>query len=397
MLASAKIYLQSMLNLGLSVDDACQQMELQLCVDTDYFVSIAKLRAARTLWAQFARACGASETASNIALHANTSDRMLTQHDPWVNMLRTTVAGSAAALGGCDSLSVSSYDQALGVQSELGRRVARNIQIIMQEESNLHRVVDPLGGSGYIEHLTESLCSLAWEEFTQIESQGGLSSALKEGFVQRSINDAWHDLQHALSTRRQAIIGVTEYPEPSTGNKSPAVPTPEFSAANSQTAALPLVEHVEPLLKRRLSTSFETLHNTIQIAAREHSIRLELFAAVLGAAADYSEQLSFCQNLLGIAGLTLAAVEGDYSLNKTVEEFKHSQSAIAVVCVPRELDIVDVAKLIDSLREVGAKAILFAGSPDDANPLNIDLYLYRGCDTLQSLNAVASLLEIDLS
>jgi len=395
MLASAKVYLQVMCDLGMSIDDAYKQIEVQLCVDTDYFLSIAKLRAARTLLARFANACGADTQSYSIPLHINTSARMLTQRDPWVNMLRTTVAAGAAAIGGCNSLTVSPYDSHCGEQSELGRRVARNIQIILQEESNLHRVIDPLGGSGYVEHLTQSLCELAWEEFSQIESQGGLVEALRDGFVQRSVNEAWHDLHVNLSTRRQPIVGVTEFPDLQDNTASADHGELVNHGENTYPHQLPVAEQIEPLPSRRLAHSFELLRNAVMQATASDSNAARVFSAVIGSPPDYTNRFTFSRNLLGIVGLSMTPVDGDYPASQRAADFSNSGCQIAVICSAPDCDFQTNKSVLQALRDAGAKLVLYAGKPSDSENLGADLYLYSGCDTLQILTRLAESLGVD--
>ena len=200
-MATAVAYLKAMTAAGLDIDTACRQILFTYSVPCDQFLGICKLRAARKMWARVAEACGASEPARAMRLHAVTAWRMMSKRDPWVNMLRTTVACFAAAVGGADSITVRPFDAALGLPDELGRRIARNTHVILAEESNLAKVIDPGGGSWYVESRTDELAKVAWAEFQAIEKAGGIVAVLKDGSLAKKIADV---LRAARRRARQA-------------------------------------------------------------------------------------------------------------------------------------------------------------------------------------------------
>jgi methylmalonyl-CoA mutase len=184
--AAGVAYLRALTDAGLSVDEAFGQIEFRLAVNADQFASIAKLRAARRLWARVAEVCGPSEKDHGgraARLHAVTSSAMMTRRDPWVNMLRTTVAAFAAGTGGADAVTVQPFDARLGLPDGFARRIARNTQTLLLEESSLARVVDPAGGSWYAERLTAEIAQAAWDRFIEIEKAGGLAAAVESGLV----------------------------------------------------------------------------------------------------------------------------------------------------------------------------------------------------------------------
>ena len=189
-MATAVAYLKAMTAAGMPIDDACRQILFTYSVPCDQFLAICKLRAARKMWARIAEACGASEPARAMRLHAVTARRMMSKRDPWVNMLRTTVACFAAAVGGADAITVRPFASALGLADELGRRIARNTHVILAEESNLAKVIDPAGGSWYVESRTDELAKVAWAEFQAIEKAGGIVAVLQDGSLAKKIADA---------------------------------------------------------------------------------------------------------------------------------------------------------------------------------------------------------------
>ena len=211
-MATAVAYLKAMTAAGLDIDDACRQILFTYSVPCDQFLGICKLRAARKMWARIAEACGASEPARAMRLNAVTAWRMMSKRDPWVNMLRSTVACFAAAAGGADSITVRPFDAALGLPGELGRRIARNTHAILAEESNLAKVIDPAGGSWYVECRTDELAKAAWAEFQAIEKAGGIVQVLKDGSLAKKIADAYAQREINLAKRRDPLTGVSEFP-----------------------------------------------------------------------------------------------------------------------------------------------------------------------------------------
>jgi methylmalonyl-CoA mutase len=208
-LAAGVEYLRAMRTAGLSADVAFGQLEFRFAATADQFATIAKLRAARRTWARLAQQCG---VAAGQWQHAVSSWPMLTRRDPWNNILRATLAGFAAGTGGADAVTVAPFDAAIGQPDRLARRVARNLQALLVEESHVARVIDPAGGSWYVEDLTEQLAVKSWTCFQEIERQGGLRAALTGGVIADQLRASRDARRAALARRREAITGVTEFP-----------------------------------------------------------------------------------------------------------------------------------------------------------------------------------------
>jgi len=214
-LAVGTEYVRELMKRGVSTDDAGLGMLFSFSVSTNYFMEIAKLRAARMLWAKILRTMGAKDAdALKMFLHVRTSTYTKTVHDPYTNMLRNAVEAFAGAVGGCDSMYVAPFDETVGRADEFGMRVARNQQLLLQEEAHLNKVVDPGAGSYYVEHLTDSVARAAWEVFQQIEGKGGIVAALKEGWIQGRISDSAARKRRLITQRRQSIVGVSNYANP---------------------------------------------------------------------------------------------------------------------------------------------------------------------------------------
>ena len=245
--AAAIAYAKALVRAGLPMAEAFRRITLGLSADADYFLAIAKLRAARAVWARVAQACGADPTAR---IEARSSRRMLTAKDPWTNMIRLTAAGFGAAVGGADTVILGTFTDALGLPTEFARRQSRNAQLVLMEEAHVGRVADPAAGSGYVEALTDEIARAAWTQVQAIEALGGLIPALSAGHVARAV-------QAANAARPDPrIIGVTAFP--------PAKDTPvevEVAAAravDAPSARLPGPDGACPPLKpMRIAEAFE--------------------------------------------------------------------------------------------------------------------------------------------
>jgi methylmalonyl-CoA mutase len=201
--SAAVAYAKALVEAGLPMADAFGRITLGLSADADHFLTIAKLRAARAVWARIAQACGADPTAR---IEARSSRRMLTAKDAWTNMIRLTAAGFGAAVGGADTVLLGAFTDALGLPTEFGRRQSRNTQLVLMEEAHVGRVADPAAGSGYVEALTDEIARKAWSDFQAIEAAGGLVAALASGQIAAGVTAA-------IAARPEPkIIGVTAFP-----------------------------------------------------------------------------------------------------------------------------------------------------------------------------------------
>ncbi|MGH3877325.1 MAG: methylmalonyl-CoA mutase subunit beta [Actinophytocola sp.] len=237
-IATGVAYLRALTGAGLDVDQAARQLELRLAATADQFATIAKLRAARRLWARVTEVCGA--TVRTAPLHAATSSTMTTRRDPWVNMLRTTLACFAAGVGGADAVTVLPFDAALGLPDAFARRIARNTQSILLEESKVAGVIDPAGGSWYVERHTDELARAAWAVFTEIERAGGIAAALDSGLVDERLAVTRTARTARFAAGEEAITGVTVFPNENEKplTREPAPPEPG--------GGLPRVRYAEP-------------------------------------------------------------------------------------------------------------------------------------------------------
>lgn len=208
-IATGVEYLRAMT--PLDIDSAARQFEFHFSVGTRHFLSIAKLRAARQLWARVVETCGGSAAAREMRIHARTSNRVLSQQDPYVNLIRNAIAVFSAGIGGANAITSLPFDHAIGLPDEFSRRVARNTVNILKEEAHLNRVVDPAGGSWFIDQLTRQLAEKSWELFQEIERRGGMRAALENGWVHEQIDSANAREKDECESAEVAIVGVTEF------------------------------------------------------------------------------------------------------------------------------------------------------------------------------------------
>ena len=247
-IAAGLAYAKALTRAGLAVDDALDRIVLGVAADADYFLGVAKLRAARRLWSRLAGACGVTAAAK---IEARSSGRMLTCADPWTNMIRLTAAAFAAATGGADVIVLGAFTDALGPPTAFARRQSRNIQLVLAEEAHLGRVVDPAGGSGYLETLTDELARAAWERFQAIEAAGGLVRALEAGLVAEAVEATRTELQARLGGKQARVLGVTDFPV--TEGRDAAVETSRPAPVDAPPARLPGPDsHCSPLTAIRL-------------------------------------------------------------------------------------------------------------------------------------------------
>ena len=236
-LAAGVAYLRVLTGAGHRLADAFASLEFRYAVTANQFDSIIKLRAARLVWDRVGELSGLASERRGQRQHAVTSAAMFSRRDPWVNILRATVGCFAAAVGGAEAITVSPFDSAIGMPDELGRRIARNTQSVLHDESSLARVSDPAGGSYYVEAGTERLAETAWQKFTELERDGGLPAALSSGALAERLERGWQRRKEDLARRRAPLTGVSEF---ATLDEPPLTRRPAPAAAGWRPAPAPL-------------------------------------------------------------------------------------------------------------------------------------------------------------
>ncbi|WP_328301316.1 methylmalonyl-CoA mutase subunit beta [Streptomyces sp. NBC_00435] len=376
-LATGVAYLRALTDAGLTTtplttEAAFGELEFRYAATADQFLTIAKLRAARRLWARVAEACG-TPAAGAQRQHAVTSPVMMTRRDPWVNMLRTTIACMAAGVGGADAVTVLPFDQDLGLPDAFARRISRNTSTILLEESHLARVIDPAGGSYYVERLTDEIAHAAWEFFQSIEKAGGQAAALRSGLVAERLATTWAARSKKLATRREPVTGVSEFP---LLTEKPVVREP---APAPLTGGLPRVRRDE---------AYEALRARSDAHLAATGARPTVFLAALGPAAAHTGRATFASNLFQAGGIT--PVHEPVSVTPQTAAAAYAASGadgMAVLCSSDALYEEQAEAVAAALRSAGATTVFLAGRPGTAAAA-VDEYVFAGCDAVAVLSSV---------
>lgn len=429
-LATAVAYLRALADRGIDPSVASKQIIFRHAMGRDLFMEAAKLRACRQLWSRAAEACGVGEDGRAALIHAIASPRGLTTRDPWVNMLRTTVGGFAATVGGADLIAVQSFDHAMGISDPLARRMARNTQTILREESHLGRVIDPGGGSWYLEWLTSELAQAAWDRFQAIETNGGMASVLLDGTIATQLDRVQADREESFATRREPITGVSSYPnlsEERLERKRPDLPDPVtadgateelarlFSAANDSPGNGDVVEKaiaaaaadatigqlavalrgtrdetvMAPLPTQREAEIFERLRDASDAWLAANGTRPRIFLANMGPIPDHKPRATFATNFFEAGGIEALGNEGFQTTDEALEAFASSGTQMAVICSSDKRYPDVVPELAAGLEKCGARTVLLAGKPGEHETAwrasGVTGFIHMGCDQWQML------------
>jgi methylmalonyl-CoA mutase len=385
-LACAVSYLRALEASGMTLEAARDALYFRLSADADQFLTMAKFRAVRKLWMRVEAACGLAPKPVIVA--AETAWRMMTQRDPYSNVLRTSAAVAAAGLGGADSISVLPHTAALGLPDAFARRIARNTQLVLLEESNLARVADPAAGSGALEALTEQLCTAAWSPFQEIEKAGGVWSALEAGTIQQNVAAVRAERQKAIARRTDVLTGTNEFPNihedvPAVLHVTPALPKAGEAAVTST-----------QLKSMRLAEPFEQLRDASDEILARSGVRPKIFLAALGKAADFTPRATFAKNFFEAGGIEAVSSEDDTA---TLDRaFKASSAAFACLCGADKNYESDATAAAAMLKSAGAQHIYLAGRPGEREAqyrgAGVQTFIYAGCDALDVLSATLGLI-----
>ncbi|MBK9079753.1 MAG: methylmalonyl-CoA mutase small subunit [Hyphomicrobium sp.] len=382
MIATLVAYLRAADQGGIPSAAALGKINVALAADADEFSTIAKLRAARHLIWRVADACGAGNAAANVKVACPTSYRMMAKRDPWTNILRTTIACTGAAIGGADAIVVLPFTFALGKPDAFSRRVARNVQIVCQEESNLGRVTDPAGGSWYVEQLTEQMARKAWEIFQDIEARGGMLAALTTGYVQEMVEKTADARAKAIATGKQELTGVSAFPLlGDDGVKTEPWPKPAARASGS-----PALD-ITPLRVHRLGEAFEALRDAADAAGG-----YTVFLASMGEIAEHNVRTTWIKNYLAAGGIATLITDGYKTAEAAADAFKASGAKAACICSSDAVNATLAEPTARALKAAGAKLVLMAGRPGDKEAAlkaaGVDQFLSAGADAVATLKGL---------
>lgn len=368
-------YLRRLTDGGVSVPDALRQISFRYAADDDQFLAIAKLRAARQLWARVAEVVGAPD-AGAATIHAVTSLPMMAQRDPWVNMLRTTLAAFGAGVGGADTVQVHPFDASIasglpGVARSFARRMARNTQLLLLEESHVGRVLDPGGGSWFVEDLTGRLAEEAWKHLQEIESRGGFVAASEHLVAEiaevRTARSA--DVAH----RRTALTGVNEYPNLA------ETPLPQMESASG----------VE-----RYAAGFEALRDRSDAYLERTGERPKALLLPVGPLSEHNIRAMFAANLLASGGVETANPGTVDAAGVPTALIDAGDPVAVVICGTDARYATDAADIVKAARGAGVSHVYLAGSekalgdgPADATS-RPDKYLTAKMDAIAALSTL---------
>ncbi len=357
-LAYGNEYLQRITEKGISIDDVAPNLKFHFGVGSNYFMEIAKIRAARLLWSKIVNAYGPSDAEfTRTHIHSITSDWNKTLYDPYVNMLRTTTEAMSAIIGGTNSLTVRPFDAIFREPSGFSERIARNQQLLLKEESYLDKIVDPAAGSYYIETLTDSIAEQAWKLFLEVMEMGGFVAAFKKGFVQEKIKKTANQRDIAIANRREILIGTNQYPNFTEYLDKPVdqqvLEPKDNTAANTVAESLKAYRGAQQLEKLRAATDKHALS----------AKRPAAFMLTFGSLAMRRARSQFSGNFFGCAGYTIIDNNGFKTVDEGVEAALNSKAKIVVICAADE----DYPVIAPEIREkIGDKAIVVvAGYPKD--------------------------------
>ncbi|MCX7325039.1 MAG: methylmalonyl-CoA mutase subunit beta [Hyphomicrobiales bacterium] len=393
-LATALCHVRALEAGGVPLDKALAALSFILAIDADQFIGIAKLRALRLLMNRMQEACRLDP--QPVVLHAETAWRMLTRTESPVNMLRNAIAAFSAGVGGADSVAVLPHTAARGLGDGFARRIARNTQAVLMEESHLWRVVDPAAGAGGFEALTDQLCERAWAEFQQIEREGGIVTSLQAGALQARIAVVKARRDKDLAAGRMPLTGTSAFPNLAERGEAVLDIAP---AAPRAIASGPVT--IAPLASHRLSEGFEALRERAD-GLRQSGRPPRLFVAVLGRASDVAARIGFTRGFFEAGGIEtivsdgFAEADGSTDLVALTDAYKASAAAIACLCGTDESYAAEGTDAAMALAVSGANSLWLAGRPGELEAglraAGANGFIFAGCDMLNALKEALDVL-----
>jgi methylmalonyl-CoA mutase len=436
-IATGVEYLRALVDAGLDIETVLAQPgRFVIAMGRDLFMGVAKLRALRNMWSRVAQVCTASPDTPQPVIHAVTSPRSLTARDPWVNLLRGTVESFAAVVGGAGVITTETFDAAVGPSDPLSRRLALNTQTILREESHFDHVVDPAGGSWYVERLTAELARTAWSAFQEIETTGGMTRALAGNRVAARLADSLAAKRRAVASRRAPVTGVSTFPhlgEPALERERPN-PQAAFARAARRLANLrggprPIVEldrirglaeasrhdgslmeatidaaaagatigeltaalahgaqtsRIAPPVSEREGELFEALRDASDAWRAEHGWRPQVFLANVGPVSEHRPRAAFARSFFEAGGIEALDRGGFATAADAAAACAQCNVDMVVICSSDARYPEVVPQLAQALRKQGLGPVLVAGRPGDHEQAwrdaGVDHFIFTGCD-----------------
>ena len=385
-LAWGNEYMNALTEAGVPADVAARKIKFNFGISSNFFMEIAKFRAARTLWTKIVEQYSPENKEScKMIIHAETSMFNMTLFDPYVNMLRTQTEAMSAGIAGVESITVRPYDSVYETPTDFAERIAKNQQLILKHESHLDKVTDPAGGSYYIESLTHSIANEAWKIFLAIEDKGGFHLAAQNGDIQRSIDESGENRRAALAKRREILLGTNQYPnfsETSEGHE----PLQKFCCCGKPE------EHRDGTLNmERLGSRFESL----RLATERSGKRPKAFMLTIGNLAMRQARAQFSCNFLAAAGYEVIDNLGFKSIEEGAEAAIKANADIVVLCSSDDEYAEYAVPAFEILKD---KAIfIIAGAPacsEELQQAGIENFIHVRVNVLETLKALNAKLGI---
>lgn len=434
-LATSVEYINQMLDRDLNIDDIAQSIRLTFGIGPFYFMEVAKIRAARIIWAKIIETYKGNKKSQKAKIHARTSFLNQAKYDPYVNILRTTTEAFSAVTGGVDSLHTNFFNECFEQTGEFSRRIARNTQIILNEETHLGKITDPAAGSYYVEKLTDEVAKKAWDLFQGIEKKGGVFKALKQGYLQEEVEKVYERRRKDIAKRKTVIIGTNMYPN--LKEKKLDLKLPDYReiqkrrkqylkeykgsginekhieelnnlCLNSEniidigteavlkkatigeiTRAITKVSgnsvSITTLKIHRVSGGFEEIRDSVEIYKEEKGYRPKLFLANMGSLSQYGARADFSKGFFEVGGFDVIYPKGFNTSEAAVNAALKSEAGIVVICSTDEAYYELVPLITKAIKDKKSDiVVVLAGNPKDQieeyRKSGVDEFIYLGAD-----------------
>lgn len=446
-LASAVDYLNEMISRGLNVDDAARRFKFTFGIGSFYFMEAAKLRAARMLWSKILEAFGVNKENRKMFIHCKASEFNQTYFDPYVNMLRTTTEAFSAIVGGADSIHTNPYDESFNPSDNFSRRISRNTQIVLKEESHLDQVIDPAGGSYFVEKLTDDIAKAAWKLFQTVEEKGGMLEAIQSGFVQEEINKTAEARKKDFAKRKSVLVGTNMYANPK--EEAVEIKKIDFDAIYKKrveyiqkyritgedkkhksilsklqkiadTKSYDMIEDaveafiegasigeisksirasaekgisVQPLKLFRLAEMFEKIKLAAVNYKSKTGSKPKIFLAVMGPLKQFKARADFSRAFFEVGGFEIIYPNGFNSTDEAVNAAIDSKAQAVVICSTDDTYPELVPPIVKGIKEKSKEIfVILAGYPKDQveehKKSGVDDFIYLGADAHKILSTL---------
>jgi methylmalonyl-CoA mutase len=449
-LSTAVEYMRALDKRNIDPEKCVPHFRFSFGMGSNFFMGISKIRAARLLWNKITEECGVPEDPRKMYIHSRTSNYTKTYYDPYVNMLRATIETFSAIAGGAESIHTATFDEQIRPSDEFARRIARNAQLILKEESHLDRIMDPAGGSWYVEHLTNDIAGAAWKEFTDIEKMGGIYKALIDGYPQAEVAKIAEKRANKYAFRHNTIVGTNKYPNPDEGKLNPHPfdygefkkariddvkkiknsvsqnNREKFSKKANETSlteaaidaadiGLPVSDIVSiiredkqpsasitPIPKLRASEQYEKLRQAVE-KHREEKGNMKVFMATLGPVRKYMPRLDFASSFFEVGGFEVIRTMGFDSPEDAANSALEEKPNIIVIC-GLDASYPEMAPVTASMvkKKKPDAIVIMAGLPPNDElkkkyeAAGIDQFIHLKSNVLQTLTEIVSRLGVTL-